>query len=412
MSFRHAPRAKQTSTTTGTGTITLIAPSSEFQSFNSAFGAGPVKVRYVVAGSSYWEIGLGTFDNSGPSLARDTVIASSAGGSAVSLPAATHDVFVWEEANWPVDVRTGSPTIALADLFGLILYTGTGGTLALPALANVPAGITFPVINLGTGVLIIDPNSSEMINGATTLVLLPGEAALVGVRDTATAQWVALVAQQRRKRNAQTGTSYTYAVTDHGKHVTHANASAIAGTLPQATTAGFGDGFEMFVENLGAGDLTITPTTSTINGGSALVLRQGEWALVTSDGTNYRAITTGRITGQPSAREIGTRGVPQNLQNAAYTFALSDAGGQVFHDEATARVWSIPANASVPFPVGTAITLVNNAGTGDITLAITTDTLRRGDGVAGTGSRTIKASSIATILKTKATEWLVAGSFL
>jgi len=412
MSFRHGARVKQTSTTTGPGTITLIAPTSEFQSYNTVYGAGPVKVFYAIGGSSYFEVGIGTFDNTGPSLSRDTVIASSAGGSAVSLPAATHDVFVWEPALFPVDVRTGSPALVLADLFGLILYTGVGGTLALPALATVPAGVLFPVINLGTGALTIDPNASETINGATTLVLLPGEAALVGIRDTATAQWVALVAQQRRKRDAQTGTSYTYAVTDHGKHVTHANVAAIAGTLPQATTAGFGDGFEMLVENIGAGTLTITPTSSTINGGAALVLRTGEWAFISSDGANYRAATNGQVTGVPSVREVGTRGVPQNIQNAAYTFALSDAGGQVFHDEVTARVWTIPANASVPFPVGTAITFVNNAGAGDITLAITTDTLRRGDGVAGTGSRTIKASAIATILKTKPTEWFVTGTFI
>jgi hypothetical protein len=101
--------------------------------------------------------------------------------------------------------------------------------------------------------------------------------------------------------------------------------------------------------------------------------------------------------------------IHQNAQNGAYQFVLTDAGKHVFHDSATAHDWTIPANASVPFEIGTAITIVNNTGAGVITLKITSDTLRRGDGAAATGDQTIAANSIATILKTKATEWFVAG---
>lgn len=102
---------------------------------------------------------------------------------------------------------------------------------------------------------------------------------------------------------------------------------------------------------------------------------------------------------------------PQNAKNVDYTLALTDAGKHIFHDSATPHTWTIPANGSVAFPIGTIITLVNNTGGGDITLVITTDTLRRGDGTAGTGSRTITADSIATILKTKTQEWLLGGVF-
>jgi len=101
----------------------------------------------------------------------------------------------------------------------------------------------------------------------------------------------------------------------------------------------------------------------------------------------------------------------QNAQNSAYTFVLGDAGKHIFHDEATPRTYTIPANASVAYPLGTTITVVNNVSAGAITLAITTDTLRRGDGTAGTGSRTIPETAIATIVKTKTTEWMIAGVF-
>lgn len=86
--------------------------------------------------------------------------------------------------------------------------------------------------------------------------------------------------------NAQTGTSYTYVSGDWGKLVTHSNASAIAGSLPQAG-ASFPNGWHMDVLNMGAGTLTITPSTSTIDGGASLSLTTGQGVTIVSDGTNY-----------------------------------------------------------------------------------------------------------------------------
>lgn len=99
--------------------------------------------------------------------------------------------------------------------------------------------------------------------------------------------------------NAQTGTTYTYLTTDFRKLVTHTNGSAIAGALPQAG-ATFPAGWFIFVQNRGAGALTITPTTSTIDGAATLVLNQNEGALIVSDGTNYftaRGKATGGVGG-------------------------------------------------------------------------------------------------------------------
>lgn len=97
-------------------------------------------------------------------------------------------------------------------------------------------------------------------------------------------------------RNAQTGTTYTFLSSDRGKHVTCSNGSAVAVTLPQAGSAGFTNSWYSYVENIGVGLVTITPTTSTINGAATLVLQTGEGYLITSDGTNYRALAMGRST--------------------------------------------------------------------------------------------------------------------
>lgn len=90
--------------------------------------------------------------------------------------------------------------------------------------------------------------------------------------------------------NAQTGTTYTVAATDLGKLATFSNAGAIAVTLPQATTAGFGKGFWFIARCMSAsvGSATITPTTSTIDGAASIVIRPGQAAIVVSDGANYR----------------------------------------------------------------------------------------------------------------------------
>ena len=86
---------------------------------------------------------------------------------------------------------------------------------------------------------------------------------------------------------AVTGTTDTILSTDRGCLVTYSNASAIAVTLPQAGTAGFDHGFSFTPLNLGAGTVTITPTTSTIQGSTDIDLTTNKSVGIVSDGTNY-----------------------------------------------------------------------------------------------------------------------------
>ena len=101
--------------------------------------------------------------------------------------------------------------------------------------------------------------------------------------------------------NAQTGTTYTFLDSDRAKLVTFSNASPVAVTLPQAaTTIAFVSGWFTDAVNLNAGPVTITPTTSTINGASSVVLQQGQGIRIVSDGTNYQLTRTPAMRG-PSA---------------------------------------------------------------------------------------------------------------
>lgn len=114
-----------------------------------------------------------------------------------------------------------------------------------------------------------------------------------------------------------------------------------------------------------------------------------------------------------AAAGIGYREIPQNSQSGAYTCVLTDNGRHIFHPAAdtTARTFTIPANSSVAFPVGTAITFINQNGAGVITIAITTDTMRLA-GAGTTGNRTLAANGIATAIKITSTEWLISGTGL
>ncbi len=106
-------------------------------------------------------------------------------------------------------------------------------------------------------------------------------------------------------------------------------------------------------------------------------------------------------------------GISQTSKSAAYTLVLADANTTIFHPAAdtTARIWTIPANASVAFPIGTTVTFVNETLGGVITIAITSDTLLWA-GAGSTGSRTLAASGIATALKITSTKWIINGTGL
>lgn len=96
MAFVIADRVKETTTTTGTGTITLLGASTGFQSFAVIGNANTT--YYCIAGQTgnEWEVGIGTYTASGTTLARTTVFSNSLGTqpSALSFSAGTKDVFV------------------------------------------------------------------------------------------------------------------------------------------------------------------------------------------------------------------------------------------------------------------------------------------------------------------------------
>ena len=127
--------------------------------------------------------------------------------------------------------------------------------------------------------------------------------------------------------------------------------------------------------------------------------------------TKYDGTAQVVVGGGDATLNIGYLNVPQNSQSAAYELVLGDSGKHIYHPAAdtTARTWTIPANASVAFPIGTAVVFDNDFGAGALTIAITSDTLVLVGTVGSTGSRTLASGGQATAIKVTATRWRITG---
>ena len=142
-------------------------------------------------------------------------------------------------------------------------------------------------------------------------------------------------------------------------------------------------------------------------------------------GSGYAKVTSGVLSTDSTATvrtdlqgdgsavdQVGFRGVPLTSRSADYTLVLADAGKGTLHpsSDANARTFTIPANGTVAFPVGTAHTFVNETSQ-VVTIAITTDTLTLA-GTTTSGSRSLAQNGVATALKVTSTKWVISGAGL
>jgi len=172
-------RTVQTTTTTGSGTLTLIAAATNNRSFANALGSGSVTTHYCISSGANYEFGIGTYDGGSPgTLTRTTVIASSNANALVSLPAGTHDVLIpFVPGARGIRTGTGGDTLGVSAWGEAYVWTGSSAqtlSTGFPA-ASVPATGSLLIINAGTDILTFDPNSTETVGGTLTQTLYPGQ---------------------------------------------------------------------------------------------------------------------------------------------------------------------------------------------------------------------------------------------
>jgi len=144
----------------------------------------------------------------------------------------------------------------------------------------------------------------------------------------------------------------------------------------------------------------VSGTLPVANGGTGL----------TALGTAGQVLTVnaGATALEFAAAAGGSSGVsyPQSIKSADYTLVLGDAGYQIFHpaSDTELRTFTIPANSSVAFPIGTTVLFANENGAKLVVVSITTDTLVTTRSV--TGSKVVPAGEILTAIKVTDTKWM------
>lgn len=114
----YADRVKGTSTTTGTGAITISSTPTGFVSFGAAYSIGDILPYTIDDGTGNWEVGVGALTATAPSpiFTRDIVYASSNAGALVNFPAGTKTCFVTLPSE-----ETTNTAIQTAAIAGMII---------------------------------------------------------------------------------------------------------------------------------------------------------------------------------------------------------------------------------------------------------------------------------------------------
>ena len=149
MAFVLADRVNETTTTVGTGPVTLLGAVTGYQSFAAIGNANTTYYTITHQSLTEWEVGIGTYTSAGTTLSRDTVLASSNGGSAVSFSVGTKNVFCdypAYEANKPIDENFINITTNYTVTSGKNGFSVGPVTVASGATVTVPAGQKWVVI--------------------------------------------------------------------------------------------------------------------------------------------------------------------------------------------------------------------------------------------------------------------------
>ena len=120
-------RVKETSTTTGTGTLDLAGAVQDFEGFVAGIGTGNTTYYSIVnAGTGEFEVGIGTVtDAATDTLSRDTILSSSNGDAAVNFTAGSKDVFCTQPASKAVYLdASGAPVGAASEAFAIKMAVG------------------------------------------------------------------------------------------------------------------------------------------------------------------------------------------------------------------------------------------------------------------------------------------------
>jgi hypothetical protein len=287
MAFITADRVKDTSTTTGTGNITVSGSAPfGYRTFSTVMSVADT-FYYAIQGQSTaeWEIGVGTYASTNQ-FARTTVLASSASGSAVSFSSGTKNVFITLAAARTLQLKSGDTPTA-----GSIPY-GDGSTLSYSSVGT--AGQV--LVSGGSG----SPTWSSAGTGSVTSVAVSGgTTGLTTSGGPVTTSGTITLAGTLATTNGGTGGTATPTAGTIPYGTGTALAYSAAGTLGQVLTSG-GAGAPTWATVTGTG----TVTSVDVSGGTTGLTYSG--GPITGSGTITMAGTLAVANGGTGITSFGT----------------------------------------------------------------------------------------------------------
>jgi hypothetical protein len=181
----------------------------------------------------------------------------------------------------------------------------------------------------------------------------------------------------------------------------------VSGILP-AENGGTNNAF------FGVSGPTTSVKTYTFPDATCSVLTSNDTVTVAQGGTGVSTIGAAETTlvSNGTALSFQYSRVAQNAQNGNITLALTDSSKHIYSKNAGAQTITVPTNASVAFPIGTAITIVNN-GTTAITFTTTSLTVyKAGTSTAWASGSTLAVRGLVTLLKVETDTWFISGAGL
>jgi len=383
-------RVKETTATTGTGTLTLAGAVTGFQSFNSALSNADTTYYAIFESSTgAWEVGLGTFTSSGTTLSRDTILESSNAGSAINLTAGAADVFITQPAEKAVYLDANGYIFAsdgrnLTNLNASNISSGTIGDAYLPAsISSDITGNAATATKWATGRTISltgdVTGTSGTFDGSGNLSFATTIAAnAVALGTDTTGNYVATGAVSGNGLSGSASAEgATFTVTSNATNANTASTIVFrdasgnfsAGTITAALTGNASTATAWATGRTLSLTGDVTGTSASFDGSGnisiATTIAANSVALGTDTTGNY--VATGAVSGNglsgSASAEGATFTVTSNATNAntASTIVFRDASGNFSAGTITAAL-SGNASTATKWATGRTITL-----TGDVT---------------------------------------------